>query len=172
MKRTNMLMFGVSGIAAAVLAVLMYAQAVASSEEIREIEIPFSVDIDPDDIEIEKGKTLKKAVLVESLKDAEFDLNLEVYPYEEDAGNVSIQPKDKAPDVKLDKVKVKISKLSPKVKDLTLGREMKDSGASITITVPADAAPGTYTYMLDAKSLPNAEGLVLGSGELFTVIVK
>lgn len=58
------------------------------------------------------------------------------------------------------------------MKDLTPGKELKDSGASITITVPTDAAPGTYTYMLEAKSLPNAEGLVLGSGELFTVIVK
>lgn len=173
MKRTKMLMFGLAGIAAAVLAISIYAQAIASSEEIREIEIPFSVDLDPDDIEMEKGKTLKKEVLVESQKDAEFDLNLEVYPYEEDdAGNVSIKPKDKAPDIKLDKIKVKISKDSKKMKDLAPGREMKDSGASITITVPSDAPPGTYTYMLEAKSEPNAEGLVLGSGELFTVIVK
>lgn len=167
-------MFGVAGIAAAVLAVAIYAQAVASpSEEIMELEIPFSVDLDQRDFEIEKGKTLKKAVLVESQKDAEFDLNLEVYPYEEDgAGNVSMEPKDKSPEVKLDKVKVKISKESKKVKDLAPGAEMKESGASITITVPIDAAPGTYTYVVEGKSPPDADGVVSVAGKLFTVTVK
>lgn len=171
MKRTNMLIFGAAGIVAAVLAISVFAQATLS-EEIEEVYIPFAVDIDPDEIEIERGETLEKMVLVEAQNGAELDLDLEVYPYEEDdAGNVSTEAKDKTPKIKLDKIKVKISKDSKKVKDLGLGKEMKDSGASITISVPADAPLGTYTYMLDAKS-KNAEGVALGSGELFTVIVK
>jgi hypothetical protein len=173
MKRTKMLIFGAAGIVATLLAILVYAQADVSSEEMREIEIPFSVDIDPDEIELERGKTLKKMVMIETQLNAEHDLNLEVYPYEEDgAGNVSLDPREKGPDVKLDKIKVKISKDSEKVKDLSPGKAMKDSGASVIITVPSDAAPRTYTYMLDAKSNPNEEGLVVGTAELFTVIIK
>lgn len=174
MKRTKMLMFGAAGIAAAVLAISIYGQAVASSTEIRVVEFPFSVDIDQRDIELKKGETLKKMVLVESPKDAEFDLSLAVYPYDENLGPLLNQATtdDKNPDVTLDKTEVAISKISTVVMDLAPGTAMKDSGASIIIAVPADATPGSYTYLIEAKSPPDADGLVSVAGKLFTVTVK
>jgi hypothetical protein len=178
MDRTKTLMFSIAGIAAAVLAASIYGQAVASSKEIRDIDIPFSVSIDPENdldyVEVDKGKALSKKVLVETLSDAEFDLNFEVYPYDENLGAMLEQTAadDKKPDAKLDKVKVKISRESKIVKDLAPGYSLKESGASIVIAVPADTEPGTYTYMLEAKSNPDAEGLVLGSGSLVRVVVK
>jgi hypothetical protein len=178
MERTKTLMFSIAGIAAAVLAVSIYGQAVASSKEIRDVDIPFAVSIDPDSdldyLEIDKGKAVTKMVLVETLKDAEFDLHFEVYPYDENSGPILDQAAadDKKPDVSLDKVKVEVVKEGKKVKDLAPGYELKESGASITIAVPADAEPGTYTYMLEAKSNPDSEGLVLGAGKLVRVVVK
>lgn len=78
MKRTNMLIFGAAGIVAAVLAISVFAQATLS-EEIEEVYIPFAVDIDPDEIEIERGETLEKMVLVEAQNGAELDLDLSIY---------------------------------------------------------------------------------------------
>jgi len=167
-------MFGSAGAAVAVLAIAIYLQTIASATVTNSIQIPFSVTVQPDNIEISKGKAANMAVLVETQKNAQFDLNLEVSAYAEDSSNLALldAATNHIPDIKVDRSSIHVSDLLPAVTDLGPDRVQKNSGASITISVPADAPAGTYTYMIDAKQLPSRNGPTLGAGKIFTVIVK
>ncbi len=132
------------------------------------VTIDFNVFPAEDVIEVAKGTSVKIPIMVEAPVGAAYELKLNVT-----AENVTPEgkPLPDAAKVGLDKVSIVLSSLNTHVTDIGGNRIQRATGAFLTIAAQADAAEGSYSYILEARRELSAED-GLAAGKIFTVNIK
>jgi len=167
-RRTGILLalFASAGVLLSATSYLQLTQASTTKPE--EIVIDFDVFPAQDVIEVSKGMSVKIPIMVEAPVGANYALKLSVFAEHMTSGG---QEMPEAASVGLDKASVVLSSLETPVTEIGESRIQRAAGAFLTISVPADGAVGSYSYILEArKELSAEEGLA--AGKIFTVNVK
>jgi hypothetical protein len=168
-KMNNKTLFALFASAAALLLTAsVYQNTIASTTKPQEIAIDFNVFPAQDVIEVSKGESVKVPIMVEAPVGAGHALKLSVFADYMSPGG---QEPPEAASVGLDKASVVLSSLGTPITEIGDGRIQRATGAFLTISAPADAAEGSYSYVLEArKELSAEEGLA--AGKVFTVNIK
>jgi hypothetical protein len=169
MKKNTKLVALFASVAVALLAFSVYQNTQASTpKEENMVTIDFNVFPAQDVIEVSKGQSARIPLIVEFPKSADYSLQLNVI-----AENATSEgkPLPKAASVALDKASVVLSSLNTPATDIGQDRIQKATGAFLTISAPADAAEGNYSYILEARrELSDSDGLA--AGKIFTVNIN
>jgi len=169
MNKNTKLVAMFASVAVALLAFSMYQNTLASTpKEENMVIIDFNVFPAQDVIEVRKGQSARIPIMVETPRGADYALKLSVFAENTTPGG---QPLPEAASVGLDKASVVLSSLNTPETDIGENRIQRATGAFLTIAAPADAAEGSYSYVLEArKELSTEDGLA--AGKLFTVNIK
>ncbi|AFU59204.1 hypothetical protein Ngar_c22740 [Candidatus Nitrososphaera gargensis Ga9.2] len=144
------------GIAVALLGFSVYQNTLATTPvQQNEVRIDFAVFPAQDVIEVTVGQTARIPVMVEAPRGAVCALEMHVLP-------ISERLPEQA-SIGLDRAMVALSSLDSPVQDIGENHIQRAAGAFLVISIPADAAQGSYDYALEArKATSDNEGQDVG----------
>jgi len=174
-NKRKIIIAGIAGVATILLAVGMYQQSIASITTPNTILIDFTAFPERDQIEISKGEILTIPIIVESPREANYDLKISVYP-----DRISGNPVENGPIgnlttaglvLQLDKQLIALSSANAVLRELPGDRVERDSGSVLTVIATPETAEGTYSYILETRrEMQNGEAM--GTNYVFTITVK
>ena len=131
------------------------------------IEIDFTAYPKTDTILVSKGERIDIPIMVESRRDADYDLALSVR-----SDQPSFGPSNSASTGLTVDLSRKTVNLSPGDTVTSLGGNHveRDSGALLSVSAALDAIEGSYSYILEAAVESNGDRK--GTGTIFTITVE